>query len=53
MVFWKVYEIASLWMLSWWNDILIKCQVDEMASWCNAKLMKWQVDKWADEIASW
>ncbi len=36
-------------MTSWWNDKLMKRQIDEMTSWQNGKLMKWQVDK----MTSW
>ncbi len=29
----------------WWNDKLMRWQVDEMKSWWNANLINWQVDR--------
>ncbi len=50
-------ETASWWNINWWNDKLMKWQVDEMTSWWNDKLMKWQVDEmtswWNDKLIKW
>ncbi len=44
-------------MISWWNDNLMKWEVDEMRSWWNEKLMKWEADEmkswWNEKLVKW
>ncbi len=51
---WHINEIKCWWMTGWWNDRLMKWQLDKMtglgiaglgiAGWWNGRLRKWQVE---------